>query len=80
MHKCASMYSFELLSAVSTLLVVFAGTPLTEEDSDALEKLLLDNKISLTGERTYETVKHCLRELGHEKLATNLRANLDKGG
>ncbi|XP_064407588.1 uncharacterized protein LOC135352329 isoform X2 [Halichondria panicea] len=54
------------------------GTPLTEEDSDALEKLLLDNKISLTGERTYETVEHYLRELGHEKLATNLRANLDK--
>ena len=70
------MYS---LSAVSTLLVVYAGTPLTEEDSDALEKLLLDNKISLTGERTYETVEHYLRELGHEKLATNLRANLDKG-
>ena len=64
---------------MSTLLVVFAGTPLTEEDSDALEKLLLDNKISLTGERTYETVEHYLRELGHEKLATNLRANLDKG-
>ncbi len=59
---------------------MFAGTPLTEEDSDALEKLLLDNKISLTGERTYETVVHHLRELGHGKLAANLRANLDKGG
>ena len=68
------------LSAVSTLLVVFAGTPLTEEDSDALEKLLLDNKISLTGDRTYEAVVHHLRELGHGKLAANLRANLDKGG
>ena len=68
------------LSAVSTLLVVFAGTPLTEEDSDALEKLLLDNKISLTGDRTYEAVVHHLRELGQGKLAANLRANLDKGG
>ncbi len=61
-------------------LVVFVGTPLTEEDSDALEKLLLDNKISLTGERTYEAVERHLRELGHEELAANLRANLDKGG
>ena len=65
---------------MSTLLVVFAGTPLTEEDSDALEKLLLDNKISFTGERTYETVVHHLRELGHMELAANLRENLDKGG
>ena len=65
---------------MSTLLVVFAGIPLTEEDSDALEKLLLDNKISLTGERTYKAVVHHLRELGHWKLAANLRANLDKGG
>ncbi len=65
------------------MLVVFAGTPLTEEDSDALEKLLLDNKIkgfALTGERTYETVVHHLRELKHEELADNLRENLDKGG
>ncbi|XP_064397861.1 uncharacterized protein LOC135344563 isoform X2 [Halichondria panicea] len=57
------------------------GTPLTEEDSDALEKLLLDNKIkgfALTGERTYQTVVHHLYELGHEELASNLRSNLDK--
>ncbi len=70
------------LSPVSTLLGVFAGTPLTEEDSDALEKLLLDNKIkgfALTGERTYQTVVHHLYELGHEELASNLRSNLDKG-
>ncbi len=62
---------------------MFAGTPLTGEDSDALEKLLIDNKIKgfvLTGERTYETVSHHLRELGHEELAANLRPNLDKGG
>ncbi len=62
---------------------MFAGTPLTEEDSDALEKLLLDNKITgfaLTGERTYETVVHHLCELGHRELADNLRPNLDKGG
>ncbi|XP_064389559.1 uncharacterized protein LOC135337561 isoform X1 [Halichondria panicea] len=54
---------------------------LTEEDSDALEKLLLDNNIkgfSLTGEKTYETVVHHLRELGHEELAEKLRINLDK--
>ena len=65
---------------MSTLLVVCAGTSLTEEDSDALEKLLLDNKISSTGERTYETVVHHLCELGHKELAANLRPNLDKGG
>ena len=67
----------------STLLVVFSGTPLTEEDSDALEKLLIDNNIKgfgLTGERTYEKVSHHLHQLGHEELAANLRPNLDKGG
>ncbi len=55
----------------------------TEEDSDALEKVLLDNKIegfALTGERTYEKVVHHLRELGHDELAEKLRLNLDKGG
>ncbi len=59
-----------------------AGTPLTEEDSDALEKLLIDKKIKgfFLNERTYETVVHHLRELGHEELAANLRPNLDKGG
>ncbi len=56
---------------------------MTEEDSDALEKLLIDNNIkgfALTGERTYEKVSHHLHELGHEELAANLRPNLDKGG
>ncbi len=59
---------------------MFAGTPLTEEDSDALEKLLLDNKISWNGDRTYETVVRHLHELGYGELAANLRGNLDKGG
>ncbi len=56
---------------------------MTEEDSDALEKLLIDNNIkgfALTGERTYEKVAHHLHELRHEELAANLRPNLDKGG
>ncbi len=65
---------------MSTLLVVFTGTPLTEEDSDALKKLLLDKNIALTDERTYEAVVHHLHELGQGELAANLRANLDKGG
>ena len=62
---------------------MFAGTPLTEEDSDALKKLLIDNNINgfaLTGEKTYEKVAHHLHELGHEELAANLRPNLNKGG
>ncbi len=59
---------------------MFAGTPLTEKDSDALENLLIDNGFALTGERTYEKVVHHLHELGHEELAANLRPNLDKGG
>ena len=59
---------------------MFAGTPLTDEDSDALEKLLLDKNIALTGERTYETIERHLHELGHEELSHNLRTNLDKGG
>ncbi len=64
------------------IIAVFAGTPLTEEDSDALQQLLLDNKIegfALTGERTYEKVVHHLCEQRQEELATNLRRNLDKG-
>ncbi len=64
-------------------IALFAGTPLIKEDSDALEKLLLDNKVkgfTLTGERTYEKVVQHLREQGHEELAANLRPNLDKGG
>ena len=55
----------------------------TEEDSDALEKLLLDKKIkgfSLTGEKTYEKVVQHLCELGHEELAANFRLKLNKGG
>ncbi|XP_064407459.1 uncharacterized protein LOC135352216 isoform X2 [Halichondria panicea] len=55
-----------------------SSTPLTDEDSDALEKLLLDKNIALTGERTYEAVAHHLRELGHGDLAAKLRGNLDK--
>ncbi len=64
-------------------MTVFSGTPFSEKDCDALEKLLLDYKIkgfALTGEKTYEKVVHCLLEQGHEELAANLRQNLDKGG
>ncbi len=77
--KYVFMYMYVCMY-VLVILVVFAGTPLTEEDSDALEKLLIDNNITLTGERTYEKVVQHLHELGHEELAANLRPNLDKGG
>ncbi|XP_064385874.1 uncharacterized protein LOC135334561 isoform X3 [Halichondria panicea] len=70
--------SKQLPSTSSVVDQTSSSTPLTEEDSDALEKLLLDNKIFLTGDRRYETVVHHLRELGHRELAANLRVNLDK--
>ncbi len=63
---------------VSTSLVVFSGTPL--EDSDALEKLLIDNKIEVPpGLLRFEQIQQLLRDEGHRDLAANLRTQLDEG-
>ena len=67
---------------VSTSLVVFSGTPLTEEDSDALEKLLIDNKIEVPPALRllrFEQIQQLLRDKGHGDLAANLRTQLDEG-
>ncbi len=67
---------------VSTLLVVFSGPPLTEEDSDALEKLLVDNKIKVPPALRllrFEQIQQLLRDEGHRDLAANLRTQLDEG-
>ena len=63
-------------------LVVFAGTPLTEEDSDALEKLLIDNNINVPPALRllrFEQIQQLLRDEGHRDLAANLRTQLDEG-
>ena len=56
------------------------GTPLTEEESDALHKLLQNTSVRLTAsQQTIEDVQQLLREKGLKELASNLRAKLDKG-
>ena len=56
------------------------GTPLSEEDVDALQRLVQKNKVKLpSGLLTFEKVQQLLLERGLEDLATNLRAELDKG-
>ena len=56
------------------------GTPLSEEDSDALHKLLRVSKVSLpSGQCTFERIQQLLLEKGHKELASNLRDKLDKG-
>ncbi len=67
---------------VLVILVVFAGTPLTDEDSDALEKLLIDNKINVPPALRllrFEQIQQLLRDEGHRDLAANLRTQLDEG-
>ncbi len=61
---------------------MFAGTPLTEEDSDALEKLLIDNNINVPPALRllrFEQIQQLLRDEGHRDLAANLRTQLDEG-
>ncbi len=58
---------------------MFAGTPLTEEDSDALEKLLIDNNINVLRLLRFEQIQQLLRDEGHRDLAANLRTQLDEG-
>ena len=59
---------------------VYIGTPLTEEESDALHKVLQNTSVRLTAsQQTIEEVQQFLREKGLKEVATNLRAKLDKG-
>ena len=60
--------------------VNFTGTPLTEEDSDALYKLLQNTSVKLkASQQTIEEVQQLLHRRGLKELATHLRAKLDKG-
>ena len=57
-----------------------ADTPLSEEDSDALQRLLLKAKVKLArGRISFEKVQQQLISKGLNELATNLREELDKG-
>ena len=56
------------------------GTPLSEEDSDALQRLVQKTKVKLpSSQLTFEKVQQLLLERGQEDLAINLRTELDKG-
>ena len=56
------------------------GAPLSEEEVDALQRLVQKTKMKLpSSQLTFEKVQQLLRERGLEDLATNLRAELDKG-
>ncbi len=55
---------------------------MTDEDSDALKKLLLDNKIKVPPALRllkFEQIQQLLRDKGHSDLAANLRTQLDEG-
>ena len=59
---------------------MFAGTPLSEEDSDALHKLLQNIEVKLpSSQLTFERAQQLLHEKGFKDLAANLRARLDEG-
>ena len=61
---------------------MFVDNPWTEEDSDALEKLLLDNNIKVPPTLRllrFEQVQQFLCDEGHRDLAANLRTQLNQG-
>ena len=58
------------------------GTPISEEDSDALHTLLKNTTVNIpvtSSQLTLEEVQQLLHEKGLDELATNLRVKLDKG-
>ena len=61
-------------------LSLIAGTPLSEEDSDALQRLLQNANVKLSSSQlTFEKVQKQLTERGCDELAKNLRQELNKG-
>ena len=65
---------------MTTYLCLTTGTPLSEEDSDALHRLLIKAKVKLAyGKLTFEKVQQQLISNGLNELATNLRQELNKG-
>ena len=74
------MFVCQKLKLCWAILFCNTGTPLSEEDSDALHKLLQDTKVKLpSGQLTLERVVQLLRDKDHKELASNLRAELNKG-
>ena len=72
------MWVSSVFDVVSSVLIV--GTPPSEEDSVALQRLLQKAKVKLPpSQLTFERVQQLLLEEGHKDLAINLRAELDKG-
>ena len=62
------------------IVLTLSGTSLSEDDMDALQKVLQNAKVKLASAKlTLEKAQQLLIEKGLEELATNLRAKLDKG-
>ena len=60
--------------------MTLSGTSLSEDDMDALQKVLQIAKVKLASAKlTLEKAQQLLIEKGLEELAANLRAKLDKG-
>lgn len=56
------------------------GVPLSEEDLDALHKLLESNRVKIKADNlTLEKVQQILLKKGLKEFAMNLREKLDKG-
>ena len=70
----------EITISVKIKISLTTETPLSEEDSDALQRLLLKAKVKLArGRLSFEKVRQQLISKGLNELATNLREELDKG-
>ena len=62
------------------IILTLSGTSLSEDDMDALHKVLQNAKVKLASAKlTLEKAQQLLIEKGLEELAANLRAKLDKG-
>ena len=62
------------------IILTLSGTSLSEDDMDALHKVLQNAKVKLASAKlTLEKAQQLLNEKGLEELAANLRAKLDKG-
>ena len=60
--------------------MTLSGTLLSEDEMDALQKVLQNAKVKLAAAKiTLEKAQQLLIEKGLEEIAANLRAKLDKG-
>ena len=64
----------------SEIILTLLCTSLSEDDMDALQKVLQSANVKLAfAKLTLEKAQQLLIEKGLEELAANLRAKLDKG-